>query len=160
MVAPMNTPAIASEHTAKSHAPLVPGSRVGSLAMRILFALCGVGLVVGFFMRWMTIGQIVSVSGFTLMMTQGEAVDLLSGGNRWLLFVVPVFGVLLLLGAFTGRRFALWAGLLCGMFVLGFGFFAVVRAFFQTTGLGMWVVVLSAFLAFGMSLIGLGRAGK
>ena len=59
MVAPMNTPAIASEHTAKSHAPLVPGSRLGSLFMRVLYALCGVGLVAGFFMRWMTIGEIV-----------------------------------------------------------------------------------------------------
>jgi hypothetical protein len=160
MVAAMNTSAVASERTAKSHALLVPGSRVGSLFMRFLFALCGLGLVAGFFMRWMTIGQILSVSGFTLMMTQGDAVALLSGGNRWLLFVVPVFGVLLLLGAFTGRRFALWAGLLAGVFVLGFGFYAVVRAFFQTTGLGMWVVVASAFMAFGLSLIGLGRASK
>jgi hypothetical protein len=160
MVAPMSSSAAASERTAKSHALLIPGSRLGSLFMRLMLALCGAGLVTGFFLRWMTIGQILSVSGFTLMITQGEAVTLLSGGNRWLLFVVPACGVLLLLGAFTGRRFALWAGLLAGLSVLGFGFYAVVRMFFQTTGLGMWVVVASAFLSFGFSLIGLARSSK
>jgi hypothetical protein len=155
----MNTPAIASQTEAeKPRAGL--GTRIGSLAMRSLLALCGAGLVLGFFMRWMTIGRIVSVSGFTLMVTQGEAVTMLSGGNRWLLFTVPALGVSLLLGAFSGRRVTLWIGLLGALAVLGFGFFAVVQLFFQTTGFGMWLVVVSAFLAFGLSLVGLGRRDK
>jgi hypothetical protein len=155
----MNTPAIASHPEAEKPRDGL-GTRIGSLAMRALLGLCGAGLFIGFFMRWMTLGRMVSVSGFTLMVTSGEAVTLLSGGNRWLLFIVPMFGALLMLGAFSGRRATLWVGLLGGLAVLGFGFFAVVRLFFQTTGFGMWLVVLSAFLAFGVSLIGIGRSGK
>ncbi|HEX4354536.1 MAG TPA: hypothetical protein VHZ95_16520 [Polyangiales bacterium] len=135
-------------------------TRAGSLLMRLSLGVCGAGLVAGFFMRWMTVGDIVAVSGFGLMVTQGEAITLLSGAHRFVLLEVPLFGLLLMIGAFVGHRFVLWIALLTGLGVLGFGLFTVVRLFFQTTGLGMWVVVASAFLAFGLSLIGLGRASR
>ena len=36
------------------------------MAARLVFALCGMGLLVGFFMPWLTIGELVSVSGLGL----------------------------------------------------------------------------------------------
>jgi hypothetical protein len=161
MFAHMSTPVAATRETkAIDRRGRLAPSRFGSAVMRLLLALCGAGLVAGFFMRWMTVGEIVSVSGFSLMITQGEAATLLSGGSRWWLLVVPVFGLLVLIGAFSGRRYALWAALFAGLSVLGFGFYSAIRLFFQTTGLGMWVVVVSAFVAFGLSLIGLGRSSR
>lgn len=75
-----------------------------------------------------------------------------------MLFAVPVFGLLLVIGAAIGHRLTLWAALAIGLCVLGFGMYTVIRLFLQTTGFGMWLVVGSSLLALGLALIGIGRS--
>lgn len=108
-------------------------------------------------MPWVDLVTMVSVSGFDLMVSQGQMIALLSGPFRMLLLAVPVAGALLLLGAVTGHRASLWVALLTGLLVLGYGTITLVRLFLETTGLGLWIVVGAAFLAFGLSLVTLGR---
>jgi hypothetical protein len=135
-------------------------TRVGSLVMRILLGACGVALIAGFFMRWLTLGDMVSVSGFSLIVTQGEMVSLLSGSHRFLLFAVPVFGILLVVAGAIGHRFGLWVALVTGVTVLGFGAFTLIRLFIESTGAGLWIVVGASLLALSLSLIGIGRGGR
>lgn len=137
---------------------MLAATRVGSLVVRALLVMCGVGLIAGFFMRWFTFGHMVSASGFSMIVTEGEFVSMLSGSHRVLLFTVPVFGILLLIGGALGHRFALWVGLFSGLTVIGFGGFTLIRLFIETTGLGLWLVVGSSLLALALALIGIGRA--
>jgi hypothetical protein len=135
-------------------------TRIGSMVMRVLLGGCGVALVGGFFMRWLTLGDMVSVSGFTLIVTEGEMVSLLSGSHRFLLFAVPVFGILLVVAGVFGHRFGLWVALVTGVTVLGFGAFTLIRLFVESTGAGLWIVVGASLLALALSLIGIGRSGR
>jgi hypothetical protein len=135
-------------------------TRVGSLVMRVMLGACGVALIAGFFMRWLTLGDMVSVSGFSLIVTEGEMVSLLSGAHRVLLFAVPVFGILLVVAGAIGHRFGLWVALITGVTVLGFGMYTVIRLFLESTGAGLWIVIGASLLALALSLIGIGRSAR
>jgi hypothetical protein len=133
------------------------GQRAGNVLTRGLLGLAGLGLLVGFFMPWLVLGHVAALSGFSLMVTRGEVVEMISGSHRVMLFAVPLLGVVLLAGAFFGHRSMVWIGTISGVCLLVFGLFTLISLFFATTGLGMWVVVFSAFLALGVGLVGIGK---
>ncbi len=134
------------------------GERVGlGFAERGLFGACGAALLIGFFMPWFKVGALLSVSGLSLMLSSGEMVAMLSGSNRFLLIVVPLLGILLLGGSILGKRVTrLLAVAGSGLFLLG-GFLILLRFFFASTGMGMWIVVFAALLGLSVGLVGWGR---
>lgn len=141
-------------------APPPASRRSVPLAARLSFALCGLGLLVGFFLPWLTIGELMSVSGAGLVFADGQVVTLLSGSQRFLLFAIPGIAVLLVMGGVLGNRLAPWAAVVGGVVILGYGLFTLIRVFLSSTGLGMWLVIASAVLALALGLVDLGRRSR
>ncbi len=127
---------------------------------RGLFGVCGALLLIGFFMPWFIVGTMVSMSGLSLVFASGELVGMLAGANRFLLIAVPLLGALLLGGAILGHRLTRWFAISGSGLILLFGFVILVRLFISSTGLGMWLVILSALLGLSIGLVGIGRARR
>ena len=127
---------------------------------RVLFGFCGALLLVGFFLPWFVVGAMVSVSGLSLIFTSGEMVGMLAGANRFLLIAVPIFGAAMLGGAILGHRFTRWLAVVSSGVILLFGFVILVRLFLSSTGLGMWLVILSALLGLSIGLVSVGRISR
>lgn len=124
---------------------------------RVVFGLCGAGLLVGFFLPWFLVGAFLSLSGFGLVFTNGQMVGLLAGANRTLLIAVPLLGVALIIGSAWGHRMTPWVAVGGSFAILAFAFYSVMRVFLSSTGAGMWLVVLATFVALGVGLFGIGR---
>jgi hypothetical protein len=142
-----------------------PSAKVGvksrlRLIERGLFGVCGALLLIGFFLPWFAAGAVISISGLGLVFASGEVVGMLSGSNRFLLIAVPVLGVLLLGGSILGHRVTRWLAVGGSGVLLLFGLFLLVRMFISTTGLGMWLVILSALLALSVGLLSVGRISR
>jgi hypothetical protein len=133
------------------------GVRSTSMPVRIIFIVCGLALLVGFFLPWFKLGNLLQVSGMGLIFTQGEAVGMLSGPNRFLLIAVPVLGFLLVLGAGFGLRVTPWIAVVGACIILLYGLFTVMQLFISSTGFGMWLVILASIAALGIGLFGVGR---
>jgi hypothetical protein len=127
---------------------------------RSLWMVAGAGLLLGFFLPWMTIGQTASVSGLGLLVTSGELVQLVTGPHRFLLFSVPVLGAALVVSAAMGRRVAAWIAVLAGAVILAGGLYTMIRLFLDTTGFGMWLVVGSSLVALVVALLVIGSEKK
>lgn len=137
--------------------PSRSGQAVGQL-LRALVFISGLGLLVGFFLPWLRFGEFAAVSGLSLMVSSGQAVDALAGPARGLLVLIPVSGAALIAASVFGPRLAVLAALVGGIVVLAFGFFTLARVFLETMGGGMWVVVASALLAAGAGVAGVARS--
>jgi hypothetical protein len=124
---------------------------------RVLFGACGGLLLIGFFLPWFIAGTMITVSGLGLMLASGEMVSMLAGANRFLLIFVPLLGALLLGGSILGYRVTRWIAVAGSGAILLFGFIILVRFFISSTGLGMWLVILSAMLGLSIGLVGIGR---
>ena len=123
---------------------------------RILCAVAGLGILVGFFLPWVVLGRLAAVSGFGLVLTSGELVDMIAGWHRLMLFAVPVLGAALLASAIFRPGIVTWVAALSGLSLLLFGLVTLVSLFVSTTGAGMWVVVGSCLLALSVGLINVG----
>ncbi|MFI5307144.1 MAG: hypothetical protein ACHQ53_07325 [Polyangiales bacterium] len=133
------------------------GTALGSLVARALLIAAGLGLVIGFLLPWFSIGGAASISGLGLLVMRGEVVEMMTGPHRVLLFAVPLLGAALLVAGFMGHRIALWIALSAGIVVIGGGVYTLIRLFFDATGMGMWIVVVSALLSLSVALLTLGR---
>ena len=134
-------------------------SAFASYTARVLLALAGAGLTVGFFFPWVKLAGIAQ-SGLGLIIMQGDAVEFVSWPQRAMVLAVPMFGVGLAVAAFTGHRLALWIALAASALVLGGGAYTLITVFFGMTGVGMWILVGSALLAFAVAMLTLGRVRK
>jgi len=132
--------------------PASIGHRAVSLLLRGVLGVAGLGLIVGFFMPWLRLGQMAALSGFSMLVTGGEAVSALTGPHRALLFVVPLGGALLCVAAWRGGRLAAWLALIVGAFVVAAGVITPLLVFFDTTGRGMWIAALSALTALAIGV--------
>jgi hypothetical protein len=131
--------------------------RSTSMPVRIVFVVCGLALLTGFFLPWFKLGNLLQVSGMGLVFTQGEAVGMLSGPNRFLLVAVPILGFLLVLGAGFGLRVTPWVAVVGACIILLYGLFTVMQLFISSTGFGMWLVILASIASLGIGLFGVGR---
>jgi hypothetical protein len=131
-----------------------------SLLLRAIFGVCGAALLAGFFMPWFLAGALLSLSGFALVFSSGQMVGWLSGANRFLLFAVPLLGLLLVAGSIIGHRFTSWIAVGGSAAILLFGLYSLIRLFITTTGFGMWLVIAAALLSLCFGLIHLGRDTK
>ena len=140
-------------------APAEP-TRVEQAAGQILRALVfvsGLGLLVGFFLPWLRFGEFAAVSGLSLLVSSGQAVDALAGPARGMLVLIPLCGAALVAASVFGPRLAVVVALVGGIVVLAFGFFTLARVFLETMGAGMWLVVASALVAAGAGIAGFAR---
>ncbi len=127
-----------------------------SLVRRAVFLLCGLALLIGFFLPWVTAGTAIELSGLGLIFSGGDVVQAISGSGRFLLVMVPLLGAVLIVGAVTARRWTVWVGTIGAGALLLFGIFHVILLFMSSTGLGMWLVVFSSLstLVFGALSVG------
>lgn len=127
---------------------------------RVVFGLCGAALLFGFFMPWFLVGQFLSLSGFSLVFTNGQMVGLLAGANHTLLIAVPLLGIVLVIGSVWGHRVTSWFAAGGAFTLLAFAFYCVMHVFLSSTGAGMWIVVLGTLVALGMGAFGIGRRSQ
>lgn len=127
-------------------------ARAGNQATRAIVLVAGLGLLVGFFLPWMRFGQFAALSGLSLMVSSGSAVDALAGPSRGLLVIIPVCGAALVASAIFAPRVAALVSLISGIVILAFGLFTLARLFFETVGPGMWIVVVSALASAAVGL--------
>lgn len=142
---------------ASSAAVGVPPAKpsVAPLWLRILQGLSGVGLIIGFFLPWIKLGELVSLSGFSLVLAGGEAVEQLSAPSRGLIFSIPLIGLALLATSIKGFRGLAWAGMATGILIVLVGLYTLISAFLDSTGAGMWLVSGCALLALGTGALAL-----
>lgn len=158
-LATASTPAPIQVPTSVPSRRALAATAIGSFTARVLLALAGAGLTIGFFFPWFKLGG-VAHSGLGLMVLQGDVVQFVSWPQRAMLFAVPMFGVGLAVAAFTGHRLALWIALGASALVLGGGAYTLITVFFGVTGVGMWILVGSALLSLAVAMLTLGRVRK
>jgi hypothetical protein len=130
-----------------------PKKQPAPLLTRLLLGVSGVGLVVGFFLPWVELGGVMSLSGLGLMLSSGDAIEQMSGPHQAMLFVVPLSGLVLLGAAIRGYRGIAWAGLVCGFAIFTVGLYTLIRIFLDTTGVGMWVVASAAIICTAVGIV-------
>lgn len=128
-----------------------------SMLRRAAFGLCGVVLVLGFFLPWVTAGTAIELSGLSLAFSGGEAVKAIAGSGSFLLFLVPLLGGCLIAGAATAHRFTPWVGTVGAGALLVYGFYHVISLFLASTGIGMWLVVFAALFTLVIGSFSMGR---
>lgn len=129
--------------------------QAGDQALRAVVLLAGLGLLVGFFLPWLHFGEVAAVSGLSLMVSSGSAVDALAGPASGLLIMIPACGAGLIACSAYGPRASVIAALVAGIAILGFGVVTLARVFLQTMGSGMWIVAGSSLLAVGAGIAGI-----
>jgi hypothetical protein len=120
---------------------------IATMMARSVLAIAGLGLVVGFFLPWIRLGDVLTLSGLGMALTGGEAIETLAGPLRGVVLIVPIAGLVMLATAIRGSRAIGVTGLACGLLVFASGVLTLIRAFLDSTGAGMWVVVISAITA-------------
>jgi hypothetical protein len=148
--------------TAPAPSPAAPTSAPASskrlpLVRRVLLGVSGLAMLVGFFLPWLKVGTLLTISGFGLVFATGDVVNVISGASRFMLVVVPLLGFLLVLGALLGYRLTQWVALAGATAILGFGLARVLELFVTSTGLGMWLVIFSALSCLIVSLLTVGQ---
>jgi len=156
-VTPAKEQGVTKGQEAIETAPVAKPDKRLALVLRGLFIACGAALLVGFFLPWVKIGALLTVSGVGLSLAQGEMVGMVAGSSGFLLFAIPILGAVLIAGGITGHRLTSWLAVAGATIILGFGFYTVMRFFLQSTGFGMWLVVASAILSLAFGLLGIGR---
>lgn len=125
--------------------------------LRAAFLLCGLALTIGFFLPWATVGTAIELTGAGLVFSGGDVVQALSGSGRFILFLVPLLGVGLVVGAVMGHRATPWVAALGAGALLVFGVINVILLFISTTGLGMWMVVFASLGALTLGVLSAAR---
>lgn len=150
---------VEGEKTTESIAPAASKAGAPHMALRIVLGTAGLLLVVGFFLPWVQIGQHPQISGLSLVIDSTPDIrGTIGETQRWILLVVPFFGVVLTAVGFLGLR---WSGPLAavlGLLLLGYGAVTVVIIFFQSTRVGLWLIVGGAFLALASGIFVVVRA--
>lgn len=128
------------------------------MLLRIILGTAGLLLVVGFFLDWIDLPS-ESYSGLELVTSDNRDIRQAVGETRrWILLVIPVLGVALTAIGFLGLRWAAPIAAGIGLLLIGYGIVTVVALFFQTTAIGLWLIVGAALLALGAGVVALVRA--
>jgi hypothetical protein len=129
------------------------------LALRIALGTAGLFLVVGFFLPWLQFGELTNISGMDLVISNDRVIRSATGETqRWILLLIPVLGLALTAIGYLGFRWSGIVGAGVGLLILGYGIVFVVTIFFQTTAIGLWLIIAGCFLAVGIGLFSWARA--
>lgn len=123
------------------------------IALRIILGLSGLLLLVGFFFPWLRLegsdGAANLVTGLDVVMGGDAVVRALAGQDtqRYLLLLIPGFGVALTAVGFLGIRYSGQIAAVLGILIVGYGMVMMIIFFFQRTGFGLWMILGGAFIA-------------
>lgn len=117
-------------------------------AARTLLLLTGAALLVGFFLPWVDLGFGPTISGFAVARHAPNGALF-----QTMLWAIPVGGLAMIVTAATGSRHARLTSVLVGLGLVGYGVVKTVHAFFATTGLGLWLVIIAALAAVAVPLL-------
>ena len=165
------------EPAAKERVSRAPETKAGApqLLLRIALGAAGLLLLVGFFLPWVGIQsrpradtpgevqrELMNYSGFELASSDDDFVRAAAGSDtqRNLLWLIPVFGLALTAVGFLGFRWSGPLGAILGVVLIGYGAVTVVIIFFQTTRLGLWMILGGAFLAVASGAFSWARAHR
>ena len=123
------------------------GSPMTRQAANTSLVAIGVAAVVAFFLPFLDLGGLIQASGFDVLVGDGASWTL-----RLALLGLPVGGLALIVAGATGSPRARLAALAFGGGVYGYLGVQLVRAFFATTGVGLWLTLLAAAAALGVAL--------
>lgn len=130
--------------------------------VRLFLGSAGLLLIIGFFLPWMNFPGDVhrTVSGWQLVTASDTAILAVIGADsqRWLLLLIPGFGVALSGVAVSGIRHSGPIAAMLGILLVGYGIVMVIILFFQRTEPGLWLVLLGAFLAVATGVIAFVRS--
>lgn len=136
-----------------------PPQTAAQLAIRIALGTSGLLLVIGFFLPWLNLGpELGSLSGFEIITSDNRAVLHAAGDHRWILLLIPVLGLALTAIGYLGFRWSGIVGAVVGLLVIGYGAVTVVMLFFRTTAIGIWLILIGAFIAVGVGVFSVIRA--
>jgi len=129
--------------------PVKPGTP--HIVLRIVLGISGLLLLVGFFLPWLKLegDMLRSISGLNIVLPDDEVVRALAGegSQRYVLLLIPGFGIALTAIGFLGVRYSGRISAFLGILIVGYGMVTVVIFFFQRTGVGLWLILLGAFIA-------------
>ena len=119
------------------------------MALRIVLGTAGLLLVVGFFLPWLKLEEIATVSGMQLVIDDNPVIRALVGDDtqRWLLLLVPGFGLALTAVGFLGVRYSGHIAAVLGLLIVLYGLVTTIIFFFQKTGIGLWLILAGSLLA-------------
>ena len=123
------------------------GSRMTRQAANKVLVAIGIAAVVAFFLPFLDLGGLIQASGFDVLVGEGASWTL-----RLALLGLPIGGLALIVAGATGSPKARLTALAFGGGVYGYLGFQLVRAFFATTGVGLWLTLLAAAAALGVAL--------
>lgn len=108
----------------------------------IVLGAVGLAMVIGFFLPWISLGELISASGYDLVSREA-----FSPLTRLIFALCPIGGAALVLGAVSGAR-----GLGAGAWILGAGIllysgYRLLQVLLLTTGVGLWIVITAALVA-------------
>lgn len=112
------------------------------LLLRVFLGVAGILLVLGFFLPWVSIGDVANIAGHELVFG-----DNLPSWQRVALAFCPLLGALSVAVAILGFRWARWFALGVGGVVLGYGLFTVSYLLFKMLSVGLWLVLAGGLLA-------------
>ncbi len=128
-----------------------PAPRPGAphLALRIALGTAGLLMVIGFFLPWLKLEDLATVSGMQLVIDDNPVIRALVGDDtqRWLLLVIPGFGLALTAVGFLGVRYSGHIAAVMGLLIVLYGVITMILFLFQKTGLGLWLIVIGAIVA-------------
>lgn len=114
---------------------------------RSFLLLTGIALLAGFFLPWFDLG-FAGVSGFQVAKNMPTGMTFTA-----MLWLVPLGGLAMILTAVNDSRYARLTSVLVGLALIGYAVVKTVHAFFATTGLGLWLVVVGALAAVMIPLL-------
>jgi hypothetical protein len=118
------------------------GSSTSDYAQRGLLGFSGLLLLLGFFLPWVTIGDVANISGLELVIH-----DNLPSWQRVMLGFCPLVSLVLMAVAGFGVKGARWFGVGAGGCVLGYGLFTIAYIVFNMIDVGIWMVMGGGIIA-------------
>ncbi|MGE0787668.1 MAG: hypothetical protein AB7S26_18480 [Sandaracinaceae bacterium] len=136
------------------------------IVLRIVLGTAGLSLVIGFFLPWLQLGEgaavsgMQTVSGMDLVINTNPVIRALVDDDiqRYLLLLVPGFGLALTAVGFLGVRYSGHIAAVLGLLIVLYGVITVIVFFFQKTGVGLWLILVGSILAVAAGTFAWARA--
>jgi hypothetical protein len=117
-----------------------------------VLGIAGAAIVLGFFLPFLDVGALATASGWDIVMSAKFAWT-----TRLAVALLPVGGAVLALAGFAGAPESRKISFAIGAGILGFTTFKLAWGFLKVTGVGLWLVLAAAVVAFA---VGLARAQR
>ena len=119
------------------------------MSKRTMMRTTGLMIVIGFFLPWIDLPEVGSVSGWDLIHS-----DLVSDTTRMVVRGWLGLGLALIVASVLSERLASVVGVLSGGLIIGFTLYWLAHFFFDILGIGLFMVVGAGAGALVLGLLG------